>query len=83
MSLDKVDEYWWEAAFEGETRINVQEIDCSRPLHELDEEAQGKIAQLIYDQEQKRRGLPTTEEAVSQPDSVFVWLAFCISCRLP
>ncbi|CDS37605.1 NudC domain containing protein 3 [Echinococcus multilocularis] len=62
LSLDKVDEYWWEAAFVGEEKINVQEIDCSRPIHELDEEAQGKIAQLIFDQEQKRRGLPTTEE---------------------
>eukprot|EP00108_Taenia_solium_P005921 TsM_000813600 transcript=TsM_000813600 gene=TsM_000813600 len=62
LSLDKVDEYWWEAAFVGEEKINVQEIDCSRPIHELDEEAQGKIAQLLFDQEQKRRGLPTTEE---------------------
>ncbi|KAL5108095.1 NudC domain-containing protein 3 [Taenia crassiceps] len=62
LSLDKVDEYWWEAAFVGEEKINVQEIDCSRPMHELDEEAQGKIAQLLFDQEQKRRGLPTTEE---------------------
>ncbi|VDK20323.1 unnamed protein product [Taenia asiatica] len=62
LSLDKVDEYWWEAAFVGEEKINVQEIDCSRPIHELDEEAQSKIAQLLFDQEQKRRGLPTTEE---------------------
>uniref|UniRef100_A0A5K3EEV5 CS domain-containing protein n=1 Tax=Mesocestoides corti TaxID=53468 RepID=A0A5K3EEV5_MESCO len=62
ISLDKVDEYWWEAAFVGEDKINVQEIDCSRPMHELDEESQGKIAQMLYDQEQKRLGLPTTEE---------------------
>ncbi|VDM16023.1 unnamed protein product [Hydatigera taeniaeformis] len=62
LSLDKVEEYWWEAAFVGEEKINVQEIDCSRPIHELDDEAQGKIAQLLFDQEQKRRGLPTTEE---------------------
>ena len=34
-------------------------------MHELDDASQGKIAQLIYDQEQKRRGLPTSEEKVS------------------
>lgn len=62
ISLDKVREHWWDSAFEDEEKINVQEIDCSQPIHELDEEAQGKIAQLLFDQEQKRRGLPTSEE---------------------
>ncbi|KAM7542969.1 hypothetical protein Aperf_G00000017295 [Anoplocephala perfoliata] len=62
ISLDKVMEYWWDSAFEGEEKINVQEIDCSQPIHELDEEAQGKIAQLLFDQHQKRLGLPTSEE---------------------
>ncbi|VDL18475.1 unnamed protein product [Hymenolepis diminuta] len=62
ISLDKVREYWWDSAFEDEEKINVQEIDCSQPIHELDEEAQGKIAQLLFDQQQKRKGLPTSEE---------------------
>lgn len=66
INLDKVQEYWWDAAFVGEDKINVQEIDCSQPIHELDEEAQGKIAQLLFDQEQKLRGLPTSEEQVSK-----------------
>nr|CDS25636.1 NudC domain containing protein 3 [Hymenolepis microstoma] len=62
ISLDKVREFWWDSAFEDEEKINVQEIDCSQPIHELDEEAQGKIAQLLFDQEQKRKGLATSEE---------------------
>ncbi|VDN12380.1 unnamed protein product [Dibothriocephalus latus] len=62
INLDKVNELWWEAAFVDEERIDVQEIDCSRPMHELDEESQAKIAQMLFDQEQKRLGLPTSEE---------------------
>lgn len=64
ISYDKVQDYWWESAFEGEARINVQKIDCSRPMHELDQEAQAKIAQMLFDEDQKRKGLPTTEEKV-------------------
>ncbi|KAA0189868.1 NudC domain-containing protein 3 [Fasciolopsis buskii] len=60
--LDKVQERWWEAAFEGEDKINTRKIDCSRPMHELDEEAQAKIQQLLYDEQCKRRGLPTSEQ---------------------
>ncbi|BHF69183.1 protein localization to pericentriolar material [Sparganum proliferum] len=62
INLDKVSELWWEAAFVDEEKIDVQKIDCSRPMHELDEEAQAKIAQMLFDQEQKRLGLPTSEE---------------------
>ncbi len=65
ISLEKIDDYWWEAAFVGEDKIDVQEIDCSRPMHELDDETQSKIAQMLFDQEQKRKGLPTTEEKAS------------------
>uniref|UniRef100_A0A0X3QEA5 NudC domain-containing protein 3 n=1 Tax=Schistocephalus solidus TaxID=70667 RepID=A0A0X3QEA5_SCHSO len=62
INLDKVSELWWEAAFVDEEKIDVQKIDCSRPMHELDEESQAKIAQMLFDQEQKRLGLPTSEE---------------------
>ncbi|KAF5395107.1 NudC domain-containing protein 3 [Paragonimus heterotremus] len=62
LCLDKVQERWWEAAFEGEDKINTRKIDCSRPMHELDEEAQAKIHQLMYDEQRKRQGLPTSEQ---------------------
>ncbi|KAL7059702.1 hypothetical protein AAHC03_013499 [Spirometra sp. Aus1] len=62
INLDKVSELWWEAAFVDEEKIDVQKIDCSRPMHELDDESQAKIAQMLFDQEQKRLGLPTSEE---------------------
>ena len=43
----------------------MQNIDASRPMEDLDEETQAKIAQMMFDQEQKRKGLPTTEDKVS------------------
>ncbi|CAL8102561.1 unnamed protein product [Calicophoron daubneyi] len=71
--LDKVQERWWEAAFEGEDKINTRKIDCSRPMHELDEEAQAKIQQLMYDEQRKRQGLPTSEEQKVQDILAKAW----------
>lgn len=66
LCLDKIQERWWEAAFLGEDKINTRKIDCSRPMHELDEEAQAKIHQLMYDEHRKRQGLPTSEQEKMQ-----------------
>ncbi|CAH8465057.1 unnamed protein product [Dicrocoelium dendriticum] len=71
--LDKVQERWWEAAFEGEDKINTRKIDCSRPMHELDEEAQAKIHQLMYDEQRKRQGLPTSEQQRMQDMLAKAW----------
>lgn len=65
LCLDKVQERWWEAAFDGEDKLNTRKIDCSRPMHELDDEAQAKIQQLMYDEQRKRQGLLTSEQEVS------------------
>ncbi|RTG90779.1 uncharacterized protein DC041_0002761 [Schistosoma bovis] len=62
LCLDKVQERWWEAAFDGEDKLNTRKIDCSRPMHELDDEAQAKIQQLMYDEQRKRQGLLTSEQ---------------------
>ncbi|VDP89997.1 unnamed protein product [Echinostoma caproni] len=71
--LDKAQERWWEAAFEGEDKINTRKIDCSRPMHELDEEAQAKIQQLMYDEQCKRQGLPTSEQQKIQKMLSHAW----------
>ncbi|VEL16521.1 unnamed protein product [Protopolystoma xenopodis] len=53
-------ERWWESAFPDEEKLDTRKMDCSRPMHELDAEAQAKIQQLMYDEWQKRQGLPTS-----------------------
>ncbi|KAL3317483.1 NudC domain containing 3 [Cichlidogyrus casuarinus] len=62
ISCDKAEERWWESLFTTEEKINTRKIDCSRPITDLSEEAQAKIAQMKFDQEQKQKGLPTSDQ---------------------
>lgn len=39
-------------------------MNPEKPMEELDEESQTKIKQMMYDEQQKRQGLPTSEEQV-------------------
>ncbi|TNN13285.1 NudC domain-containing protein isoform 1 [Schistosoma japonicum] len=73
LCLDKIQERWWEAAFDGEDKINTRKIDCSRPMHELDDEAQAKIQQLMYDEQRKRQGLLTSEQEKIQNILASAW----------
>lgn len=60
--MEKVQEMWWDCFLKSENKIDLSKMDCSRPFHELSEEAQAKIEELTYNQERKRRGLPTTDQ---------------------
>lgn len=62
INLEKVEERWWEAVVLNEPKINVQKIDPSRPITDLDDEAQAKIEELMYNERQKRLGLPQSHE---------------------
>jgi len=60
-----VQERWWEAVLVDEPKISVRKIDASRPITDLDDEAQAKIDELMYNERQKRLGLPQSHEQVS------------------
>lgn len=64
LNLEKVQERWWDAVFINEPKINVREIDCSRPMSDLKEDEQMKIQELMYNERQKRLGLPQSHEEV-------------------
>lgn len=64
--LEKASEIWWDCLIQGETKLDLTKIDCSRPYEELSEEAQAKIQELTWNQERKRLGLPTSEELQMQ-----------------
>ena len=64
VNLEKVQERWWEAVLVNEPKINVRKIDASRPMTDLDEEAQAKIDELMYNDRQKKLGLPQSHEKV-------------------
>ncbi|XP_033736495.1 nudC domain-containing protein 3-like isoform X2 [Pecten maximus] len=62
VNLEKKEERWWEALLTSESKINVRKIDASRPMTDLDDEAQAKIGEMMYNERQKKLGLPTSEE---------------------
>lgn len=55
-------ESWWERFLTTEPVLDLQQMDCSRPLEDLPEDVQAKIEQLRWDAEQRNKGLPTSQE---------------------
>ncbi|CAG2211147.1 unnamed protein product [Mytilus edulis] len=55
-------ERWWEAILTTEPKINVQKIDASRPMTDLDDESQTKIEEMMFNERQKKLGLPQSHE---------------------
>ena len=62
--MEKVQERWWDAVFVDEPKLSVRKMECSRPMTDLDDEAQTKIEQMMYDDHRKKLGLPTHQEQV-------------------
>ncbi|ODN01174.1 NudC domain-containing protein 3 [Orchesella cincta] len=62
LSLQKVKEKWWDHLFEGEEPIDRNKIEAVRPMEELADDEQAKIHELVFNQEQKLKGLPTSDE---------------------
>ncbi|CAH0701353.1 unnamed protein product [Spodoptera exigua] len=62
MHLEKVQERWWNRLLNNETPIDLDKIDCSRPLDDLPEDHVAKVRELQWNQERKMKGLPTSDE---------------------
>ncbi|CAH2037787.1 unnamed protein product, partial [Iphiclides podalirius] len=60
--LEKVQERWWDKLLTSEEPIDLAKIDASRPLDELPEDHIAKVRELQWNQEQKLKGLPTSDE---------------------
>ncbi|XP_026750518.1 nudC domain-containing protein 3 [Galleria mellonella] len=60
--LEKVQERWWNKLLNNEEPIDLSKIDCSRPLNELPQDHIDKVRELQWNQEQKLKGLPTSDE---------------------
>ncbi len=63
--IEKQDERWWENLLENEEKLDLKTINPEKPMEELDEESQAKIKQMMFDDRQKKLGLPTSEEQAS------------------
>jgi len=78
--LDKTQELIWKSAFKGHKEIDTKKVDNSKRIDEFDHETQSALNKIVYEQNRKKQGLPTTEEelklkslkeAWDKPDSPF------------
>mmetsp|Transcript_788 Transcript_788/g.2288 ORF Transcript_788/g.2288 Transcript_788/m.2288 type:complete len:349 (-) Transcript_788:219-1265(-) len=60
--LEKSRESWWASALHGDAEIDTTKVDSTRSMYEYDGETQGAIRKILFDQDQKRKGQPTSDE---------------------
>lgn len=62
LNLEKACEAIWKGVVVGDKEIDTKTVDNSKKLEEFDTETQGHLRKVLYEQDRKRNGLPTTEE---------------------
>jgi len=63
LNFEKASETIWKTVILGDAEIDTKKVDNSKKIDEFDTETQGHLRKVLYEQERKRQGLPTTEEA--------------------
>nr|CAD7406874.1 unnamed protein product [Timema cristinae] len=64
--LEKSQERWWDSLLVSEPKIDLKHIDACRPMDDLPQEEQMKIQELMWNEERKRLGLPTSEQLATE-----------------
>ncbi len=62
LTLDKVKKTWWATVFVGDDEIDTQLVDSTCKISEYDEATQGAKCKIMFDQNQQRLGLPTSDQ---------------------
>lgn len=71
--LDKLQEVIWKQAFKGDKEIDTKTVDNSKRIDEFDTETQAALNKIVYEQNRKRNGLPTTEEQKKLDEMKKAW----------
>jgi hypothetical protein len=66
LTLEKVKKTWWAAVFVGDDEIDTHLIDSTRKISDYDESTQGALRKIMFDQNQQRLGLPTSDEILGK-----------------
>jgi len=62
ISLQKSRESWWNCVLEGDPEIDTTKVESTRKLEEYDGETQGAIRKIMFDQNQKLQGKPSSDQ---------------------
>jgi len=68
ITLDKIKRTWWSSIIEGDStyQIDTNMVDSTCKIDEYDPETQGAIRKIMFDQSQKAKGLPSSEEITTE-----------------
>ena len=73
--FEKADENVWKTILKGDDEIDTTKVDNSKKIDDFDEETQGGLRKVLYEQQRKNMGLPTTEEESQQEMLKKMWNA--------
>jgi len=66
LTLEKANENIWKTVLKGDKEIDATKVDNSKPLQDFDSETQVALKKILYEQNRKLQGLPSTEEEQQQ-----------------
>jgi hypothetical protein len=62
ITLEKQRQTWWKCVLEGDEEIDTTKVESTRRIDEYDGETQGAIRKIMFDQNQKMMGNPTSDQ---------------------
>lgn len=66
VTLDKWIKTFWPTIIQGDETIDTELVDSRRRVGEYDDATQAYIRQIIFDQEQYHKGLPSSDELIGE-----------------
>ena len=62
ISLEKMKEGWWKSVLAGDPEIDPTKVESTKRIEDYDPETQGAIRKIMFDENQKRQGLFTSDQ---------------------